>query len=385
MTDATQPSRILMTDDDPVLLELGEATLASEGYDVVTAENGKEALAKLRESDFDMLVTDLEMPVMNGLELTAAIRADARLQNLPVMIVTGKDQTEAVDEAYAAGATSFLSKPLNWKLFARSVRFVHNAAMSEKALRVARDEAESAAKLKQAILANLNHEMRTPLNHIIGFGQVISQFLGASGHPDEKQYADHIVHGGQRLLKLTSDMVFLAAAETDGLSLDETEVSPQDTLRSVASTFDEQAEEKNITIHVASEAAKMNILADQKLTVMMLSKLVDNAIKFSPEQSTVTIGFTVHEETGRVIFFVRDQGPGIPEEKRAHIGKMFEQMDMDLSRANEGMGAGLKICSLIAEAHGGKVRFSNGIEGGLTVTASLPASRIVRRTTKAWA
>ncbi len=119
--------RILVMDDDPIQCEFARVYLSTPTATVETAENGEEGLRKLREQKFDLAVVDLDMPVLNGFQVIRAIRSDPALRNLPVVIVTGREDMESIDRAYDEGATSFVTKPVNWRLLSYQLRYVLRA------------------------------------------------------------------------------------------------------------------------------------------------------------------------------------------------------------------------------------------------------------------
>lgn len=119
--------RILVVDDDPIHCEFARVYLSTPTASVETAQNGAEGLEKLRDEPFDLVVVDLEMPVMNGFQMIRAIRSDPTLRHLPVVIVTGLEDMESIDRAYDDGATSFVTKPVNWRLLSYQLRYVLRA------------------------------------------------------------------------------------------------------------------------------------------------------------------------------------------------------------------------------------------------------------------
>ncbi len=119
--------RILVIDDDPIHCEFARVYLSTPSASVETAQNGAEGLEKLRSEPFDLVVVDLEMPVMNGFQTIHAIRSDPALRHLPVVIVTGLEDMESIDRAYDEGATSFVTKPVNWRLLSYQLRYVLRA------------------------------------------------------------------------------------------------------------------------------------------------------------------------------------------------------------------------------------------------------------------
>jgi CheY-like chemotaxis protein len=126
--------RILYVDDDPILREFAVVNLATDRASVETAADGRAALTAIATAPPDLVLLDLDMPEMDGFEVLEALRADPELRDLPVIVVTGREDVEAVDRAFAVGATSFVVKPLNWRLLSHQLRYVHRNAMNERML-----------------------------------------------------------------------------------------------------------------------------------------------------------------------------------------------------------------------------------------------------------
>ena len=129
-----ETTRILFVDDDPILREFAQVNLASPTAVVDVASNGAEALERLALNDYEIVLLDLEMPVLNGFDTLAAIRADPRFEGLAVMVQTGREDVEAIDRAFRLGATSFVTKPLNWRLLTYQILYVLRASRAERRL-----------------------------------------------------------------------------------------------------------------------------------------------------------------------------------------------------------------------------------------------------------
>ncbi len=128
-------ARILFVDDDPILREFAQVNLATATAQVDVAEDGLVALEAMARTSYDLLLVDLEMPRMDGYALLERLRADEATASLPVIVETGREDVEAIDRAYRAGATAFVTKPLNWRLLSYQIRFTLRAARAEAALR----------------------------------------------------------------------------------------------------------------------------------------------------------------------------------------------------------------------------------------------------------
>ena len=130
-----EEARLLFVDDDPILREFAQVNLASTWADVDVAADGVEALQACGRRNYDLLLVDLDMPRMDGFELLAHLRADPATAHLPVIVETGREDVDAIDRAFQAGATAFVTKPLSWRLLAYQIRFALRAARAEARLR----------------------------------------------------------------------------------------------------------------------------------------------------------------------------------------------------------------------------------------------------------
>lgn len=130
-----ETARLLFVDDDPILREFAQVNLASPHAMIDVAGHGAEALERLAVCDYDVVLLDLEMPVLDGFETLARMRANPRTRDLACIVQTGREDVEAIDKAFRLGATSFVTKPLNWRLLTYQIRYVLRASRAELRLR----------------------------------------------------------------------------------------------------------------------------------------------------------------------------------------------------------------------------------------------------------
>jgi DNA-binding response OmpR family regulator len=135
--------RILFVDDDPILREFALVNLTSEKAEIRVAQDGDEAWRLMQEEHFDLVLLDLEMPRVDGFEILQSMRSTPRLSRLPVVVVTGREDVSAIDKAFIDGATSFVVKPINWRLLSYQIRYVHQASRTEASLIGARAQTRS--------------------------------------------------------------------------------------------------------------------------------------------------------------------------------------------------------------------------------------------------
>ncbi|MEI8145609.1 MAG: response regulator, partial [Alphaproteobacteria bacterium] len=206
-----EATRILVADDDPILCEFATVYLATPKTEIVTVPNGDDAWEKLRSGQFDIALVDIEMPGIDGFTLVERIRADATLKHLPVIMVTGREDAVSIDRAYRVGATSFVTKPVNWRQLSHQIRYVIRASRAERDAVVSRDQAIDTARLKSNMLSVMRHEFRTPLNAIMGFSKLIAtEAHGPVGAADYRDHAHHISEAGASLMRLFGDLMALS-------------------------------------------------------------------------------------------------------------------------------------------------------------------------------
>ncbi|WP_411816316.1 response regulator [Hyphococcus sp. DH-69] len=366
---------VLLADDDPVMRELASAKLKEAGYAVTTAEDGAQALSLLRKIAPDLVISDIDMPNMNGYELTEAIRADEAFCETPVMVITASDQSDAVDRAFASGATSFLAKPMNWSLFHHAVKFVLRASDDRRGLKTAKDQAEAGAKFKDSLMSVMSHELRTPLNAIIGFGQIIAERFDNENDNMHHEYAEYIIDGGRRLLNSVSDMLLASDARSGPIAINETDVCLGDIVEEALSGLEKTLRLADVEPIQKLCSNNLEICCDRGLMAKAIRKLVDNAVKFSPKGVSVLIGAAL-TRSGDLAIVVKDTGPGVKPELLDKVTAPFEQIDMSFQRSREGLGLGLPLVQAIAKAHGGSFRLDSVVNEGTRAIIVLPARRI---------
>lgn len=368
-------ARVLVIDDDPIMRELATARLADAGYETSSAANGEEGLSRLNAEGADLVISDVDMPGMNGFDVVKAIRGDRALAEIPVIVVTGSERPDAVEQAFAAGATSFLAKPMNWTLFTQAVRFVLKASMDQKELRHARDAAEAGSRFKDSLLSVMSHELRTPLNAIIGFGQILADQFGRENDHLHKEYADYIIDGGKRLLNSVSDMLLASDARSGPIAINDVDCSLDELIEGGLAPLEKTMASAQAEVRRQVKEASFEICCDRALVMRSIGKLVENAAKFAPPGVVVTIGAAMTKSGGLAIL-VRDNGPGIERERLEIVTQPFSQTDMSLRRSREGLGLGLPLVSAVMRAHGGQLRLSSAPGEGTSAFIVFPSERV---------
>ncbi len=363
--------RILVADDDPYILDLMQAKLEDDRTAVECAEHGLAAQSLLQEHEFDLAIIDLGMPQLDGFELIRHLRADPKTVDLPVMVVTGRDDKQAIEQAFAAGASTFVTKPLNWTLFQFEVQFVIRSGRDKRELRTARDKADRASMAKDNLIQVLSHELRSPLNVLVGFSQVLQRDLQGSLDKTQQAHLRDITEAGERLGEVLSDVLFYSRLNNGEHQLKPSNVLIDELVEDVALTMKTRAAARDISLSHFDETGGRHLIAERKLMLDVVGRLVDNAIKFSPNGSAVSIHAHSGSD-GSATISVKDAGPGIPEKTLKRCMRPYEQAHGAMTRTEQGLGLGLAIVKIVAEMHGGKLQVESVSGAGTTASVWMP-------------
>jgi signal transduction histidine kinase len=381
LPDADGRPTILIVDDDPIVRSLMRDALEDEGFDVVEAEDGVAACRLCDQCLPVLLVVDVVMPHMDGFELCRTLRRQPQTEHIPVLMATGLDDDLSIATAYEAGATDFISKPLNWIVLNHRIRYMLRAARAFNDLRenqdrllAAKEAAEAADRAKSEFLANMSHELRTPLNAIIGFSAIMRDGLLGPIDDQYAEYAKFIGDSGEHLLAIINDILDIAKAQTKGLELSETQVDIAGVVSFSVGLVAEMARGAHVTCSSAVEDGLPAFWGDSKMLRQILINLLSNAIKFTPAGGSVSL--TACRESGSgLVFRVADSGIGIPADKISVALAPFGQVDSTLSRKYEGAGLGLPLTKRLIELHDGTMEITSKPGQGTTITARFPQER----------
>ncbi len=242
-----------------------------------------------------------------------------------------------------------------------------------------KEQADFANRSKSEFLANMSHELRTPLNAIIGFSEIIrDQLFGPVGQPQYVEYAGDIYDSGSLLLSLINDILDMSKIEAGKRDLAETVLNIDDTLRSVTRLVAARAKAGKVKLTVSVPREIASFRAEERAFKQILTNLLTNAIKFTPEDGAVSISADVDAE-GRIVIVCKDTGIGMSAEEIPIALTPFGQIESALSRKNQGTGLGLPLTCALVELHGGKLDLQSEVGKGTTITLTFPKERTVAR------
>ncbi len=248
-----------------------------------------------------------------------------------------------------------------------------NRQLDEKIIELSERNIElfKANKVKGDFLASISHEFRTPLNSIMGFAQVLRDKPELVKGDKGKRYAENIIAGGQRLLNMINDLLYLARVEADKIQLHLRQTTASEIVNAVAVSFSEMTREKNLKIKLDVQKNVPAFVSDAGKIQQILENYMSNAVKFTPEKGRIELkAHLLDEKTVR--FSVTDTGCGIAEQDREKIFQKFGQVGSPLTRQSTGTGLGLAISKELADMLAGQVGFDSRPDKGTTFWLDIP-------------
>jgi two-component system NtrC family sensor kinase len=391
----TGPRKILAVDDSPTYLQALATALRSEGYEVILATSGDEALELLAIQPVDCVLLDLVMPGLGGKETCARIKAAPVIRDTPLIMLTALDDRSAMLEGLGAGADDFISKASDFDVLKARVRAQIRRKQSEDEHRRIREEllrseldaseargarlvAETKASLAEelarknaeleAFSYSVSHDLRAPLRSIDGFSQALLEDYASALDAQGREYLQRVRGAAQRMGELIDDLLELSRVGREKLRRESARLS--EIAQAVADELRRKEPERDVTVDVRPTLVAQ---ADPRLLRVVFDNLLGNAWKFTSKTSRGHIEVGSEERNGQSVYFVRDNGAGFD---MAHAGKLFSPFQrLHSTAAFPGTGIGLATVHRIIDRHGGTVWADSSVGAGTTIFFTLPAPK----------
>jgi signal transduction histidine kinase len=352
LLDRGRLPRVLVAEDEDDLRGFIAGVL-KDGYVVDAARNGAEALDLMKQNRPDLVLTDVMMPEVSGLDLTRAIKGDPSLRHIPVILLTARGENEAALEGYEAGADDFVSKPFHTKVLQARIRA--HLKMRGLSLQLA-DQARLASA--GTLAAGLAHEVKNPLNAAVNAAKVLEE--GGSTRVSNEKLMSVVIDALHRI-----DAV-ISALDAHARPADGTDLTPCNVRNAVESTLNllEHKLRGRVTVHQDYETTG-DVFAPARAFNQVLLNLVDNSIRSGAEN----IWIELRQADKRVSVVVADDGPGVPPDMVHRIFDPFFTTRVE----GEGTGLGLHLSRRIAQECGGELRYESRPGGGARFVMEIPA------------
>lgn len=358
---------LLVVDDEPDNVILFQR-LFQRQFQVIAANNGQDALDILVQAPFDVVVLDIMMPGMNGLETLAAIRSKPNLADIPVILVSALADSDDIVRGLQMGASDYIPKPIEADIvFARVQTQLALKQLTDERKHIIA-ELQAAQEMKDRFLRIASHDLKAPLTNF-GLAQYLLREI-VGDNPKATQLFDMIDTTLLNMRNVIEELLDTAAMQTGSLELHMQRVPLQPLIAQVVQQQELHAAKKSIRIDVLdTEGAAY---ADAARLSQAFGNFVSNAIKYSPPNSTITIWVDADPKMVRIC--VADQGPGIPAQERCILFTQFGKLSNRPTGGESSTGLGLWIAQQMIEIQGGRVGVDCPPDGGSIFWAELPAA-----------
>lgn len=365
---AMATARVLVVDDNPLILDVVRGVLGAAHYDVVTSSGGEAAWKLLQNRAVDVIICDVMMPCMSGYELYDKLRTDPQRMHIPFIFLTALDDRKEIEHGKELGADDYLCKPFEPQELLSVVKGKLTRAQALKEADRRRFEA-----YQRKVLHILSHEFRTPLVAVNAGVELLMAHRDVLDGEKAQHLLRAVKRGGERLERLVNDFMILQQTEA-GVAQKMFDTRAQ--LLPLGGVVAEQVRLKSesyrelgaqVVCTDRSERATVRGVETQLRDCV--DRLISNAIKFSPADSTVEV--EVHLRSGEVWVSVADRGMGLELEQLHEAIELFGQINRD-KLEQQGSGLGLPIAQRFAKINGGRLEFTRREGGGTVASLVLP-------------
>ncbi|MCB4792811.1 MAG: response regulator [Elusimicrobia bacterium] len=371
--------KVLIIDDEQGIRDMISYALQKEGYTVKTAQNGKEGIQKVDEQEIDIVITDIKMPGIDGIEVLEKIKEIK--PEIEVIVATGYGTMETAIESLRKGAYDYINKPFN----INELSLLIAKAYETKQLKSQLVSLKELDKLKAEFLSMITHELRTPLMAISGALEII---MSKEDVDDEGKLIDKIKQSNElleiikrnteRIRALITDMLDCAKIEAGCWKLENKDTPVIKIMKEAVKETESLASNKKIDIVQqvsltgnTYQAADIMVNCDYEQIKRVLTNFLTNSIKYTQESGKIAVWF--EKTNGGVKFTVEDNGMGIAKENLEAVFDRFYRINQTFKKDAGGFGLGLSICKKIIELHNGKIWVeSEGLEKGSKFIFTLP-------------
>jgi len=351
--------RLLVVDDNDLNREMLTRRLQRKGYEVEMVANGFAALEKLEKESFDLILLDIMMPGMSGLEVLETLRKRQSPAELPIIMATAKTQSEDVVSALRLGANDYVTKPIDFNVLLARV----DTHLKLKNL----------FKLKDEFLGMASHDLKNPLFVIVCQAYLIATKVpvGETMTDEAMEMVDKIGLHAKNMQKIIGDFLDFQAVEDGHLKLNQELINLSDLGNRVVDNFQPYAAEKQISLTFSNCTPDQEslIMGDSARLEQVVQNLVGNALKFNPAAGSVTV--EVHCRSRKIDFLVRDTGPGLSPQDLDRVFVQFGKLSRRPTGNETSSGLGLAICKKLIDLHEGEIGARNNPEGGACFWFSL--------------
>lgn len=361
---------VLLVEDDLMQRELLAHVVRGHGYEVVACADGEEALRYMRSMVPDVVLSDIVMPRVDGIDLCRAIKRDYTLSYVPVILMSALSEKHHMMQGIKAGANEFLAKPVDPQEVGLRLRNAIHAKRLFEDLRENYFRLRETEALRDKLTHMIVHDMRSILMGISGNAELLSMSAGGKLTDKESGYLDRIMTNTFALVEMISTVLDVSRMESGSMPLYISNVDIREVVKRGLELLGLQPPHARLSVHMPREPVV--VPCDPEILCRVVTNLVANALKYTEGLEDGHISVSVEQGPGKAVLSVSDNGPGIPAEDQARIFDKYVQARSRLGAGKRhSSGMGLYFCKLAMEAHGGGIRVESQAGRGATFVLEL--------------
>lgn len=357
--------RILVVDDDDNNRDLLTRRLGLEDHRIEGVDGGRRALEMIESETFDLVLLDIMMPEINGVEVLRRLRETHPPALLPVIMATAKDDSHDVADALKLGANDYVTKPLDMVVLLARIQTQLRLLWFQR-------ESDRLGRLREEFISIASHDLKSPLSHVFGYANLIVDLESSRPDPNPEivGFGRRIGDAARTMRSIVEDFLDFQSLQDGQFMLDASEGDLNAIARDVLRANEQYARQKDVQLRTELDPSLPPLSLDRSRISQVVQNLVDNAIKFSPTGSNMLIRTTRDGDWARLE--VIDDGPGLNPRDLEIVFDKYARLSNKPTGGEKSSGLGLTISRYLIDAHGGRIGVRNNDARGATFWFDLP-------------
>ena len=361
--------KILIVDDVISNVLLLKILLTNEKFQVCTANNGRACIEMTKKEHPDLILLDVMMPDINGFDTAVILKKDPETKDIPIIFLTALNSPQDLVHGFQVGANDFLTKPFNKEELVMRVTQQISLVAAKRIIEKQNAELKATLSNRDKMYSVIAHDLRSPMASIRMVLNLVVQSTSAEKvGPELYMLLDQANRESEEVHELLDNLLKWTKSQTGRLNVVLQDLDLNDIVPGVVEIFEMIANTKNIKLELKKTDEALKVHADNDMLKTVLRNFMSNAVKFSPENSTIQIAMAKEGDFARVS--VKDQGVGIAADR---LGSIFHKGETTYGTGGEeGSGLGLQLCQDFARKNGGDC-YVESVEGqGSTFSFTIP-------------
>ncbi|MDA3912067.1 MAG: hybrid sensor histidine kinase/response regulator [Bacteroidales bacterium] len=354
--------KILIVDDLPKNIQVVANTLQPAGYNISFAQNGENALDLCYKHDFDLILLDIMMPGMDGIEVCRRLKSDPQFKNLPIIFLTAKNDIESITQAFEAGGVDYVSKPFKGAELSARVK-------THLTLKKQKETLQQLNATKDKFFSIIAHDLKSPFTGLLGFAELLIEESDTAKPEELKQYYQLLYKSAKQGFDLLSSLLEWSQTQSSSIKFSPDTYNLCDIIQENINLLSNIIHDKKIRVKCNIDK-KLKVNADANMLKTIIRNLISNALKFTNPGGEIQLNAT--SDLNYTQIEVRDNGIGMDEKTMNKLFRLDENSSRKGTNNETGTGLGLIICKEFIQQHNGEIWVESEMGKGSSFFFSLP-------------